>query len=73
VRPDDRAGSTVEVDPKAFFSLVSSQWKSTTRTGGNGSEASSMRRSKSVNGFSIGVMYVRPWKFSTATSVPSAA
>jgi len=32
-----------------------------------------MRRSKSVNGFSIGVMYVRPWKFSTATSVPSAA
>jgi hypothetical protein len=42
--------------PKAFFSLVSSQWKSTIRTAGSGSDAWSISRSNSVNGFSIGIM-----------------
>ena len=39
--------------PRAFFSDVISQWKSTSRIGGSGSEASSSRRSVSVNGLSI--------------------
>jgi hypothetical protein len=42
--------------PSAFFSDVSSQWKSTRRIGGSGSDDSSSRRSMSVNGFSIGCM-----------------
>ena len=42
--------------PSAFFSEVNSQWKSTRRIGGSGSDASSSSASASVNGFSIGCM-----------------
>ena len=58
VRADDHAHPPVEIEPSAFFSDVSSQWKSTRRIGGNGSgaEDSSSSASASVNGFSIGCM-----------------
>ena len=59
--------------PNAVFSLVTSQWKSTRRTGGSSSAPSSSRRATSVNGFSMGCMYVRPWAEMTTTSVPSTA
>ena len=59
--------------PSAFFSEVSQQWKSTRRTGGSCSDDSSSSRSASAIGFSICCMYVRPWRLTTATSVPSSA
>jgi hypothetical protein len=61
--------------PRAFFSDVSSQWKSTRRIGGSGSGAvdSSSKVSASVKGLSIGCMYVRPCRLMTAMCEPSRA
>ncbi len=55
----------------AFFSEVISQWKSTSRTGGSGSAASSRSASMAVNGESSWFMKTRPMTLMTATSPPS--
>ncbi len=56
----------------AFFSEVSSQWKSTNRRSGSGSPTPSSRVSAITNGESSWFMVTRPMRLMTATGVPSA-
>ena len=73
VRPDDGAHPPVQVQPEGVLLRRQLAMEVDEPNGGSGSDDSSRSASASVNGFSIGCMYVRPWRFITARSVPSRA